>query len=240
MDEALRLDGLSAGYGSHLAIEDVSLSVRRSGTTALLGANGMGKTTLMRAVAGLLQARRGEVFLGGERVSRLSCRARIRNGLAYVPERGQVVQTLTVAENFTLGGLSVPRAAFNAACDRALTLFPALRPLWKSDCWRLSGGEQQMVAVGRALIRSPKVLLLDEPSLGLAPLVVANLFATLSTLQTEGGMSILVVEQNFRVAAKVAERLFFLKKGRIILQTDAADAADPGRREEILAAYLGA
>jgi branched-chain amino acid transport system ATP-binding protein len=240
MNEVMRLEGVSAGYGGHLAIEEVNLSVPRLGITALLGANGMGKTTLMRTVVGLLRAKRGDIFFDGRKISRLSCRGRIRSGLAYVPERGQVVQKLTVAENLTLGGLTLSRTGFDAASERTLLLFPALRPLWRTDCWRLSGGEQQMVAVGRALMQSPKLLLLDEPSLGLAPLVVSSLFATLRSLQATQEMSILVVEQNFRLAAKVAEQLYFMKKGRIVLRTDAAEASNPTKRDEILSAYLGA
>lgn len=240
MNEVLRIEGLSAGYGDYLAIEDIDLAVRPRTIAALLGANGMGKTTLLRAVAGLVKARAGEVLLADEPVTRTSCHARVRRGLAYVPERGQVVPRLTVQENLTLGGLSLSRAELGLAHERVLATFPALRPLWRTMCWKLSGGEQQMVAVGRALMQNPKLLMMDEPSLGLAPLLVAHLFEVLHSLQQTSELAILVVEQNFRLAAKVADQLYFIKKGRIVLKTDRAEIAGSHRHETILQAYLGA
>lgn len=239
MTELLRVEGVSVAYGQFVAVEQVDLGVPHNSTIGLLGANGVGKSTVMRTVAGLLEPQSGRIVLDGDDVVRLSARKRMRRGIAYVPEGGQVVHNLSVRENLVLGGFHLPRAELEISIERVLAVFPAIRDLLRTESWRLSGGEQQMVAVARALMSSPRLLLMDEPSLGLAPVLVGRLFENLMALRQAGKISIVLVEQNFRLATRVAEYLYFMKKGRIVLHGKTEEILGGGSAQQVIDTYLG-
>lgn len=235
----LQVEGLCVAYGRLVAVESLDLAVPVDTTVALLGPNGVGKSTAMRAVAGLLRPEKGRIVFGGEDVTHHSCRQRARAGISYIPEGGAVVHALTVRENLVLGGFHLRRQALAGEMERVFELFPALKPLAKTESWRLSGGEQQMVAVGRALMARPKLLLMDEPSLGLAPLLVTRLFEGLADLRRSGALAIVLVEQNFRLAARVTEYLYFMRKGRIVREGPTADIVSVGNQRDLIETYLG-
>ena len=234
------MSGLSARYGPVHALRDVSLEVRAGELVALIGANGAGKSTLLRAIAGLLAPTAGRVAVDGRDVTGQAPEALLRAGVALVPERRRIFRDLTVLDNLELGGYALPRgrefpgrlaAGVQAAYDR----FPVLRQRSRQLAGTLSGGEQQMLAIGRALMTRPRLLLCDEPSLGLAPLVVHEIMRLLATLR-EGGTTILLVEQNARLALRFADRAYVLEVGRVALSGASADLlAD----EQLKAAYLG-
>jgi branched-chain amino acid transport system ATP-binding protein len=232
----LTLDGLAAGYGDLLAIRSVSLEVREGECVALIGANGAGKTTTLRAISGLLPIRAGRVRFRGESLAGLSPRRVVERGLAHVPEGRQVFPSLTVKENLEMGARTrEARAGRNSSFDAVFGLFPRLRERERQLAGTLSGGEQQMLAIGRALMARPRLLLLDEPSLGLAPLMVRAIFEIVETVNGRG-TTILLVEQNVLRALQLCHRGYVLENGEVTLS---------GGREELLAsghirqAYLG-
>ena len=224
-----------------LVLRGVSLELPRGEIVALLGANGAGKTTLLRAVTGLLGVHRGRVTKGGveldgESVGGRDAAWRVRRGLAQVMEGRRIFAELTVDENLRAGGFTRNRAEIKEAQERVFDLFPVLAERRRSTAGYLSGGEQQMLAIGRALMANPRVLLLDEPSLGLAPRLVAEVFAALARLRDEG-LTLLLVEQLAEAALEIADRGYVLEQGRIVL----SGTADALRRDERVArAYLGA
>ena len=232
---ALEVRDLVAAYGPVLALDGVSLEVPKGRITAVLGANGAGKTTLLRTVSGLVRPKAGSVLLEGEDISRAPVEAMVRRGMAHVPEGRGVIAELTIEENLRLGGLF--RGKDTAAeIERTYEMFPALRERAKRSAHTLSGGERQMLVVGRALVSKPRVLLLDEPSLGLAPLVVVQIFDMVRTLVDETGLAVLLVEQNAKSALSIADTGVVLNLGRVVATDDAATlAADEGLRH----AYLG-
>ena len=209
-DPVLTLRGLTAGYGRMDIVRDVDLSVGRGESVGLVGRNGAGKTTLISAVAGLIQGVRGVVRLGEQDIVSMPAHDRVAAGMALVPSGGRLFRSLTVQENLTIG---VPRAEAST-CDPAYELFPELRSLRDRYAGGLSGGERQMVAIGRALILRPRLLLLDEPSEGLAPLVVMRLADALRVLR-EQGMAMLLAEQNVRFSELVTTRAYRIEKGRV-------------------------
>jgi branched-chain amino acid transport system ATP-binding protein len=212
----LDVQGLAVAYGAVRALSEVSLHVSRGELVTLVGPNGAGKTTLLRALAGLVPARAGAVLLDGEPIAGQPTEEIVRRGLALVPEGRDLFGPLTVRENLALGAYARPRAerrrTLGQDLDRVLALFPPLRGRLHQAAATLSGGEQQMVAVGRALMARPRLLLLDEPSVGLAPLVIGEIFGALARLKAEG-LTILLVEQNARAAFRVADRGYAMGPG---------------------------
>jgi branched-chain amino acid transport system ATP-binding protein len=234
----LTIEKLTVGYGDGAPVLDgLELEVPDGGVVALLGANGAGKTTLLRSLLGLVPARSGRVLLDGADLTRLSTEDRVRRGLALVPEGRSVVVELTVAENLRLGALWKHRGpAREAAVGQMYELFEPLARRRDAAGHTLSGGERQMLALARALVGEPDVLLLDEPSLGLAPLVVAQLLGVLRDQAEATGLTVLLAEQNVTGALSVADRGVVLSLGEVVADRPAAElAADPALRH----AYLG-
>jgi branched-chain amino acid transport system ATP-binding protein len=236
VETSLAVQDLHAGYGEIKVLQGVTLEVGLEEVVAVLGANGAGKTTLLRAISGILAAERGQITLFGEPITGRRPNDLTRRGIGHVPSGRELFPDLTVADNLMLGGLPAARDRRRALRRRVLALFPALEPLLRRPAGRLSGGEQQMVAIGRALMTDPRILLLDEPSTGLAPKVVSTLFASLSWLIREEGLSVLLVEQNAKLALSLADRAYVLEHGRCDLSGRAADIASDPR---VIAAYLG-
>jgi branched-chain amino acid transport system ATP-binding protein len=232
----LRLDTVEAGYGDVTAVRAVSLEVRPGEIVALIGSNGAGKTTTLRAISGLLPLRQGRVELEGRQISGLGPAAVVAAGVAHVPEGRQLFPTMTVHENLELGARTAEgRARRSETLARVFELFPRLSERRRQVAGTLSGGEQQMVAIGRALMARPRLLMLDEPSLGLAPVVVASIFANLAAINRDG-LPILLVEQNVLRALRVSHRAYVLENGTITLSGASATLlAD----ERVKRAYLG-
>jgi branched-chain amino acid transport system ATP-binding protein len=232
----LKLTGVEAGYGRIRALHGIDLEVQAGEIVALLGANGAGKTTTLKTISGLVRATAGSIqFEGAELVGRKASDI-ARLGVVHVPEGRHVLRGLSVRENLELGGFTVtdPRARRDRL-ERAFTLFPILRDRQHQDGSLLSGGEQQMLAIGRALMHGPKVLLLDEPSMGLAPKLVLETFRIIKELNQEG-VTILLVEQNARLALKLADYGYVLETGNIRMDSDADILASSN---SVVAAYLG-
>lgn len=230
----LEVEDLRTEYGPVRAVDGVSLSVPEGQVVAVLGANGAGKTSLLRTISGLVPAAGGHVALDGQDITALPVEAIVRRGLAHVPEGRGVIAELTVAENLRLGGLWRGRDA--APLDEIYELFPRLRERLHQPASLLSGGERQMLSIGRALVGRPRALLLDEPSLGLAPLLVAQIMGLIRRLADTLGLAVLLVEQNARSALSVANRGIVLNLGRVVADEDARRlTADEGLRH----AYLG-
>jgi branched-chain amino acid transport system ATP-binding protein len=232
----LELEEVSARYGAIQALHGVSFSLEEGSTLALLGANGAGKTTTLRAVSGLVR-KTGDVRLDGCRISHRSAEAIARLGVAHVPQGRGILGELTVEENLRLGAyVRRDRAAIRADLESVYGQFPRLRERLGQAAGTLSGGEQQMLALGRALLQRPRLLMLDEPSLGLAPLVVREIFGVLATLNREEGLSVLVVEQDANVALRTCESACVLEVGRVVLTGLSEELRE---HESVRAAYLG-
>jgi len=234
----LEVSDLRVSYGAVTAIHGVSLSVAAGEVVALLGANGAGKSTMLRTISGLSRPRSGRISLGGEAIHRLPPARIVRLGIAHCPEGRRVFGSLSVAENLRLGAAArAERSGMAEDRERIYAMFPILRERMTQSAGTLSGGEQQMLALGRALMARPKVLLLDEPSLGLAPLLVQQIFRTLAELKAQG-VTMLLVEQNINLALALADRAYVLRTGEVSLAGSAAELqAD---YEKVAAAYLGA
>ena len=232
---ALELRGVEAGYGGALAVQGVSLTVPARSIVTLLGPNGAGKSTTLRAAAGLIRPRSGEILLDGERLDGLPADAVVRRGLALVPERRELFPSLPVLENLLLGAHTRrDRAAIAEDLEMCFALFPRLKERGAQPASTLSGGEQQMVAIARGLMSRPRYLLLDEPSLGLAPLLIEEIFRKLIDIRARG-TAILLVEQNAAAALEVADRGYVIETGQIRLEGPAAElAADDAVRETYL------
>ncbi|HWE33866.1 MAG TPA: ABC transporter ATP-binding protein [Solirubrobacteraceae bacterium] len=230
----LTVDGLTTDYGPVRAVDDVSLEVARGTVTSVLGANGAGKTSLLRTISGLVRPSAGRVVLDGQEITRTPVEEIVRRGLAHVPEGRGVVTELTVDENLRLGGLWRGRDA--APLTEIYELFPRLEERRQQPASRLSGGERQMLSIGRALVARPRVLLLDEPSLGLAPLLVAQIMSLVRRLADTLGLAVLLVEQNARSALSISDRGVVLNLGRVVADQQPSElAAD----ERLRHAYLG-
>jgi branched-chain amino acid transport system ATP-binding protein len=216
------VEGLTTTYGGIEALHDVSFAVPDGSITAVLGPNGAGKTTLLRSITGLVRPQTGHVFYAGKDLTRLPVENVVRCGVAHVPEGRSVVQELTVEENLRLGALwRSDRADRRSALHDVYELFPSLRQRRRRPAFTLSGGESQMLAIGRALMSRPRVLLLDEPSLGLAPLLVAQIMAMLRDLSRGARLTVLLVEQNATTALSIASQVVVLYLGRVVLVDDA-------------------
>ena len=222
----LEIENLCVSYGAIEALAGVSFSTGEGSITAVLGANGAGKTTLLRTISGLARAMRGSVRYQGRELLGMAVEDITRLGIAHVPEGRGVIEQLTVDENLKLGGLwRHDGRGYRQALDEVFELFPPLVPRRNNLALTLSGGERQMLAIGRALVAHPAVLLVDEPSLGLAPLVTARVMSVLRTLAEERGLSVLLVEQNARSALSVAKDALVLNLGRVALSGTAEEVS---------------
>ena len=232
----LEVTDLVVAYGAVRALDNVSIKVKGGSITAMLGANGAGKTTMLRAVSGLIRPRAGRISVDERDITRLPPEEIARLGVAHVPENGGVIVELTVAENLRLGGLwRRDKASLAEQVAMVYDLFPLLAERHNRPAATLSGGERQMLALSRALVGRPRLLLVDEPSLGLAPRVVAQLMGVLRRLRDEHGLTVVLVEQNARSALSIADRAVVLNLGTVAADLDQTDAVD----ERLRHAYLG-
>ncbi len=231
----LTVSDLRAGYGGLAVLDGVGLRARSNSLTVLVGANGAGKTTLLRALSGIIPTLSGEVAVDGNALGRRSVSERVRLGLTLVPEGRHLFAGMTVKENLELGAYLSPKARRSESFERVIQYFPRLGERIDQVAGTMSGGEQQMVAVGRAMMSRPRCLLLDEPSLGLAPLMIDELFRALREISNQG-TSVLLVEQNVYQALSVADYGYVLSHGRIVGEGDAKDLRDSPLIRE---AYLG-
>lgn len=231
----LTIENLCVNYGHIQALKGITLSVSEGEVVAILGANGAGKTTLMRTLSGLIAPKSGTIHFADHETTRLGADKIVRLGIGQSPEGRRVFGTLTVAENLRLGGFTRPSAETTRICDYVYGIFPRLHERRSQLAGTLSGGEQQMLAIGRALVTKPRLLLLDEPSLGLAPIVVRNIFHVLRDIR-DTGVTILIVEQNARMALKLADRGYVLETGRMLKEGSSSELLSS---PEIQAAYLG-
>lgn len=233
--ECLKLESVTAGYGKVPVISDIDLHLDTRDTVAVVGANGAGKTTLLRTIMGEIPSSKGTVTFDGQLLTDLPTYRRCKMGIGYVPEGRQLFPEMSVRENLELGAAREAGAERTRRIDETLQIFPKLKPLIKGRCGLLSGGEQQMVAIARALMGKPRLLLLDEPSTGLAPKIISELYATLAGL-LESGLTIMVVEQNARAALRFANRALVFEQGRIAATGTSKELlADP----RMVQAYMG-
>jgi branched-chain amino acid transport system ATP-binding protein len=236
MSTLLRVDGIEVGYGDLTAVGDVSLEVREGEAVALIGANGAGKTTTLRAISGLLPLRRGRIEFEGQRLDGLTSAQIVARGIAHVPEGRQLFPTMTVLENLQLGARTrAARAGRDESLGRVFDLFPRLRERSEQLAGTLSGGEQQMCAIGRGLMACPRMLMLDEPSLGLAPVMVKAIFEDLGRINVQG-LTILLVEQNVLRSLHLAHRGYVLENGRVTRSGAGPELLASGHIKQ---AYLG-
>ena len=235
----LTVTSLVTGYGKVQALRGVSLHVRQGELVALIGANGAGKSTILRAISGLLPARRGDILLGGQSIARWAPHRIVQAGVVHAPEGRQLFPDMTVYENLVLGAYRWPaaqkRAHLREEFEWVYSIFPILQERWRQEAGTLSGGEQQMLAIGRALMARPKLLLLDEPSMGLAPMVARQIFDTIVALR-DAGLTILLVEQNARAALRMCDRGYVLETGQVVLEGTPSQLAT---NREVQRAYLG-
>jgi branched-chain amino acid transport system ATP-binding protein len=234
MTALLSVSDSHISYGKVEAVRGASLEVLESEIVTIIGANGAGKTTLLNAIMGILP-RRGSVSFAGQDLSRFEIEDRVARGLSLVPEHRELFATMNVEDNLQLGAFRVTKAQTSTAFERVYALFPRLKERRRQLAGTLSGGEQQMLAMGRALMGAPKLLMLDEPSLGLAPIIVADIFKTIGELRA-AGVSVLLVEQNARAALAIADRAYVMELGEFVLDGKAAELAT---NERVAASYLG-
>lgn len=235
MSELLRLEGVAASYGAVKALHEVSLEVHEGEVVTLIGANGAGKSTCLKVITGLLAARQGRVLWKGEDLQKVPAHQRVPLGMAMSPEGRQVFPRMTVLENLQMGAYTRKDGEISHDLEKAFSLFPRLKDRLKQVAGTLSGGEQQMLAIARALMSRPQLLLLDEPSLGLAPLIVRQIFEIVGQIRGMG-LAVLLVEQNARQALQIADRAYVFEVGRVSLSGLASDLA---RDPAVQNAYLG-
>jgi branched-chain amino acid transport system ATP-binding protein len=230
----LKVNDLVAGYGKKQILNGVSLEVAPGEIVALIGHNGAGKSTLLKAVFGLLRVWGGQVVYDGRTLNGATPRELLRAGMAYVPQGNRVFTDLTVQENLEMGGVTLPRKELlKAGIERALTLFPVLRERLRQRAGTLSGGEKQMLALANALIVSPKMLLLDEPSLGLAPPMVTDALGRIQQISRDSSVTVLIVEQKVREVLKVAQRVCVLRMGRVSFAGPGEELKDDAKLREV-------
>ncbi|HTQ52338.1 MAG TPA: ABC transporter ATP-binding protein [Candidatus Acidoferrales bacterium] len=233
----LEIKNLSVGYGAIIALHGVSLSVRPGSIVTLIGANGAGKSTTLKAISGLLRVRGGEILYDGKNIAGLPPHQIVKLGLSHVPEGRMIFANLSVMENLQMGAyLQKDRSVVRRELEYVFATFPRLREREQQTAGTLSGGEQQMLAIGRALMSRPKFLMLDEPSLGLAPLLVKTIFDKIAEINRQQGITILLVEQNANLALEISHFGYVLETGKIALQGDSADLR---RNPQVQSAYLG-
>ena len=232
----LRVENLTVNYGAIKALKKVSCEVNQGEIVALIGANGAGKTTILNSISGILTVQDGKILFGGKDLTRIPPHEIVRMGVCQVPEGRRVFANMSVLENLEMGGYSLSdKGEVAAGIERAFSLFPRLKERMKQLARTLSGGEQQMLAMGRALMSSPKLLLLDEPSMGLAPMLVEKIFEIIVEIN-RGGTTVMLVEQNANMALSIAHRAYVLETGEVVLSGNAGDLA---RDPEVRKAYLG-
>ena len=232
----LSVDNLSAGYGKIRALHGVSLRVPQARIVCALGANGAGKTTLMRALSGLLPVSEGQAIFDGQSIANVPAEALVRRGIAHVPQGRMVFAQLTVRDNLVLGGYTRPAAEVRDDIDRVLGYFPRLKERITSRAGTLSGGEQQMLAIARGLLAKPRLLMLDEPSMGVAPILKDAIFETLRDIRDRENLTLLIVEQDADIALDISDDGYVIETGRVVMQGPAAELAG---NEDIRRAYLG-
>lgn len=232
----LKINNINVYYGNIHALKDVSLEVERGEIVTLIGGNGAGKTTTLRTISGLLRSKTGEIVFEDEVISNVPAPMIVKKGISQVPEGRRIFANLTVLENLEMGAyLRKDRQEIKQAMEMVFTRFPRLKERMYQRAGTLSGGEQQMLAMGRALMSKPKLLLLDEPSMGLAPILVQEIFSIISEIN-KAGTTVLLVEQNAHMALSIAHRAYVLETGRIVLSGYAKDLAES---DEVRKAYLG-
>ena len=231
----LVLDDVNTYYGNIHALQGISLTVGRGEIVTLIGANGAGKTTTLKTISGLLPPRRGKVTFEGKDISKVAAHRLVRVGIGHAPEGRRIFSRMSVLENLKMGAFTRDQSTIQPDIDRVMDLFPRLRERTNQLGGTLSGGEQQMLAIGRALMSQPRVLLLDEPSLGLAPILVQQVFATIREINAQG-TTVLLVEQNALQALSIAHRAYVLQTGRVVLSGPADEVKE---NESVRKAYLG-
>lgn len=236
MSALLSVKGLEASYGDLQVLRGLDFEVEEGGVTALLGANGAGKTTTLRAICGMVK-RRGEITLDGRDIARMAPESVVRLGVAQVPEGRGTFGTMTTEENLQLGAMTRPNGKdIQADIERCYGFFPVLKERRSQQAGTLSGGEQQMLAIARALMLRPKLMLLDEPSFGLAPLIVRQIFDILADVKKEAGCSMLIVEQNASLALELADHAYLIETGSIVMSGTSKEIQED---ESVRASYLG-
>jgi len=237
LNPLLEVKDLVVNYGVITALQGISLSVKQGDIVTLIGANGAGKTTTLRAISGLLKTRAGEIFYQGQSITNLAPHKLVELGIAHVPEGRMVFANLTVLENLRMGAYLVKdKAAIHREMDYVFNIFPRLKEREKQVAGTLSGGEQQMLAIGRALMSKPKFLMLDEPSLGIAPLLVQKIFEKIVEINRNHGITVLLVEQNANLALEISSYGYVLETGRILLHDSSASLRE---NPQVRSAYLG-
>ena len=231
----LVLDDVNTYYGNIHALQGISLTVGQGEIVTLIGANGAGKTTTLKTISGLLHPRRGTVTFEGKDISKTAAHHLVREGIGHAPEGRRIFSRMTVLENLLMGAFTRDQSTIQPDIDRVMDLFPRLRERTHQLGGTLSGGEQQMLAIARALMSEPRVLLLDEPSLGLAPILVQQVFQTIREINAQG-TTVLLVEQNALQALSIADRAYVLQTGRVVLTGPADEVM---RNEQVRKAYLG-
>ena len=231
----LKVDNIHVYYGAIHAIKGISFEVNEGEIVTLIGANGAGKSTTLNTIAGLLKPREGSITFDGKNITGMNASKMVYNGMALCPEGRRIFQQMTVRENLEMGGFSRPKSEIEGSMEDVFNRFPRLREREKQIAGTLSGGEQQMLAMGRALMSKPKLLMLDEPSMGLAPILVEQIFDIIKELHA-AGTTILLVEQNAQMALSIADRAYVLGTGQITMSGNAADVLADDR---VRAAYLG-
>ena len=233
----LETKNLKVAYGSIIAVHDLSISVPKGGIVTLIGANGAGKSTTLRAISGIVRSAGGSIFFEGEDITQLPPHKIVERGLSHVPEGRMIFPILTVRENLEMGAYRRrDRRAFGKDFEYIFSIFPRLKERARQIAGTLSGGEQQMLAIGRALMSKPKCLMLDEPSLGIAPILIQTIFSKIVEINRELGLTVLLVEQNANLALKVSQRGYVLETGSVILE-DSSEALRANER--VRESYLG-
>ena len=235
MTALLEAKGLHAAYGETKVLHGLDFAVQQGGVTALLGANGAGKTTTLRAICGMVRTQ-GDILLAGRKINTMATEDIVRLGVAHVPDGRGTFMELTVEENMRLGAYTRPAREATADFEKMFGYFPRLKERYRQQAGTLSGGEQQMLAIARALLLRPRLLLLDEPSFGLAPLIVREIFGIMRRIRDEEGVSILLVEQNASIALEFAQDAYLLETGRIVVSGPASEIS---KDVSIRRSYLG-
>ncbi len=235
MNTMLKVEDINVYYGAIHAIHDVSFDVNEGEIVTLIGANGAGKSTILKTVSGLLRSRTGSITFDGHKISNMPPHKLVSLGLAHVPEGRRIFQHMTVLENLELGAYTKPASGVDADLEKVFEQFPRLKERRRQIAGTLSGGEQQMLAMGRALMSHPKLLMLDEPSMGLAPILVEQIFDIIKMLH-KGGTTILLVEQNAQMALSIADRAYVLETGEIMLSGIGEELK---KSDKVRKAYLG-